>query len=223
MNKEEKVKIPGYESRLRHNIIQVPEIARKCSGINVFGRRLKTFIFSTDIAIIRNCDADAVFAVYPFTPQVAISESIIKGAYIPVFCGVGGGTTQGQRTVALAKDVEAQGACGVVLNAPVTDINIFSVAKAVDVPVVITVVSEETDIKARLDAGASILNVAAAERTPELVRKIRDKFPDVPIIATGGPTEESIGKTVNAGANAITYTPPSAKVLFSELMDKYRG
>ncbi len=223
MNEETKVKIPEYESRLRHNIIRVPEIARKCSGINVFGRRLKTFIFSTDIAIIRNCDADAVFAVYPFTPQVAISESIIKGAYIPVFCGVGGGTTQGQRTVALAKDVEAQGACGVVLNAPVTDINIFSVAKAVDVPVVITVVSEETDIKARLDAGASILNVAAAERTPELVRKIRDKFPDVPIIATGGPTEESIGKTVNAGANAITYTPPSAKVLFSELMDKYRG
>lgn len=223
MNKEEKVKIPGYESRLRHNIIRVPEIARKCSGINVFGKKLKTFIFSTDIAIIRNCDADAVFAVYPFTPQVAISESIIKGAYIPVFCGVGGGTTQGQRTVALAKDVEAQGACGVVLNAPVTDINIFSVAKAVDVPVVITVVSEETDIKARLDAGASILNVAAAERTPGLVMKIRDKFPDVPIIATGGPTAESIGKTVEAGANAITYTPPSAKALFSELMDKYRS
>lgn len=223
MNKEEKVKIPGYESRLRHNIIQVPEIARKCSGINVFGKKLKTFIFSTDIAIIRNCDADAVFAVYPFTPQVAISESIIKGAYTPVFCGVGGGTTQGQRTVALAKDVEAQGACGVVLNAPVTDLNIFAVAKAVDVPVVITVVSEDTDIKARLDAGASILNVAAAERTPGLVMKIRDKFPDVPIIATGGPTAESIGKTVEAGANAITYTPPSAKALFSELMDKYRS
>ena len=223
MNKEAKVKIPGYESRLRHNIIQVPEIARKCSGINVFGKKLKTFIFSTDIAIIRNCDADAVFAVYPFTPQVAISESIIKGAYTPVFCGVGGGTTQGQRTVALAKDVEAQGACGVVLNAPVTDLNIFAVAKAVDVPVVITVVSEDTDIKARLDAGASILNVAAAERTPGLVMKIRDKFPDVPIIATGGPTAESIGKTVEAGANAITYTPPSAKALFSELMDKYRG
>ncbi len=223
MSKEAKVKIPGYESRLRHNIISVPEVARKCSGINVFGRKLKTFIFSTDIAIIRNCDADAVFAVYPFTPQVAISESIIKGAYIPVFCGVGGGTTQGARTVALAKDVEAQGACGVVLNAPVSDDNVNSVAKAVDVPVVITVVNGETDIKARLDSGASILNVAAAEKTPELVAKIREEFPDVPIIATGGPTEESIRKTVEAGANAITYTPPSAKVLFSELMEKYRG
>lgn len=219
---QEKPKIPEFESRLRHNIIRVPEVARTCSGISVFGKKLKTFIFSTDIAIIRNCDADAVFAVYPFTPQVAISESIIKGAYSPVFCGVGGGTTQGVRTVALAKDVEAQGACGVVLNAPVSDLNIFAVAKAVDVPVVITVVSEETDIKARLDAGAAILNVAAADKTPGLVRKIRERFPDVPIIATGGPTEESIEATVKAGANAITYTPPSAKTLFSDLMAKYR-
>ncbi|MBR3596397.1 MAG: hydrolase [Clostridia bacterium] len=217
-----KPKIPEYESRLRHNIIKVPGEARRASGISVFGKRLKTFIFSTDIAIIRNCDADAVFAVYPFTPQVAISESIIKGAYSPVFCGVGGGTTQGVRTVALAKDVEAQGACGVVLNAPVSDLNIFAVAKAVDVPVVITVVSEDTDIKARLDAGAAILNVAAADKTPSLVRKIRERFPDVPIIATGGPTPESIAATVEAGANAISYTPPSAKTLFSALMGKYR-
>ncbi len=215
-------KIPEYESRLRHNIIKVPEEARACSGINVFGRKLKTFIFSTDIAIIRNCDADAVFAVYPFTPQVAISESIIKGAYTPVFCGVGGGTTQGERSVALAKDVEAQGACGVVLNAPVSDADVAAVAKEVDVPVVITVVSAETDISARLDAGASILNVAAADRTPELVRYIRERFPDVPIIATGGPTGETIAETVAAGANAITYTPPSAKELFSVLMKKYR-
>ena len=124
--------------------------------------------------------------------------------------------------MALAKDVEAQGACGVVLNAPVSDDNIAAVSREIDVPVVITVVSEDTDIKARLDAGASILNVAAADRTPELVHKIRERFPEVPVIATGGPTGESIRKTVDAGANAITYTPPSAKELFSILMKKYR-
>lgn len=219
---ESKGRIPAYESRLRHNILRVPEEAYRCSGINIFGRRLKTFIFSTDIAIIRNCDADAVFAVYPFTPQVAISEAIIKNSYIPVFCGVGGGTTQGARTVSLAKDVEAQGAMGVVLNAPVTDENVAAVASAVDIPVIITVVNEDTDISARFNAGAAILNVAAAGETPELVKKIREKYPDVPIIATGGPTGETIKRTIDAGANAITYTPPSTKELFSGLMQKYR-
>ena len=212
---------PEIESRLRH-IIRIPAEARECSGIYVFGRKIKTLVFTTDIAIIRNCDADAVFAVYPFTPQSAISDAIIKNAFIPVFCGVGGGTTQGLRTVTLAKDVEAQGAVGVVLNAPVTDLNVMAVAAAVDIPVVITVVSEETNIASRLASGASILNVAAAENTPALVRKIRRDFPDAPIIATGGPTPESIARTIDAGANAVTYTPPSAKVLFSELMQKYR-
>ena len=56
--------------------------------------------------------------------------------------------------------------------------------------------------------GTAILNVSAASRTPEVVRKIREKFPEVPIIATGGPTPESIIETIEAGANAITYTPP---------------
>lgn len=218
---EPTVRPPEIESRLRH-IIRIPHEARECSGIYVFGRKIKTLVFTTDIAIIRNCDADAVFAVYPFTPQSAISDAIIKHAFIPVFCGVGGGTTQGLRTVTLAKDVEAQGAVGVVLNAPVTDLNVMAVSAAVDIPVVITVVSPDTDIASRLHSGASILNVAAAENTPQLVKKIRADFPDVPIIATGGPTPETIARTIDAGANAVTYTPPSAKILFSELMQKYR-
>ena len=44
----------------------------------------------------------------------------------------------------------------------------------------------------------------------------------VPIIASGGKTGESISATIAAGANAITYTPPSPAVLFKEMMEKYR-
>jgi len=44
----------------------------------------------------------------------------------------------------------------------------------------------------------------------------------VPIIASGGNTDEAISKTVEAGANAITYTPPSTKELFAMTMAKYR-
>jgi hypothetical protein len=47
-------------------------------------------------------------------------------------------------------------------------------------------------------------------------------YPDLPIIATGGPDEETIEATITAGANAITYTPPSNGVLFSKKMEKYR-
>lgn len=213
---------PEIKSALRHNILEIPSETYNASGIVIYGRRIKSLVFSTDLAIIRNCNADAVFAVYPFTPQQAISNAIIQASYIPVFCGVGGGTTKGLRTVTLAKDAECQGAMGVVLNAPISDMNLAAVAKSVDIPVIITVVSEDTNIASRLEYGASIINVAAGANTPNLVQKIRKEFPDLPIIASGGNQQETIRRTIDAGANAITYTPPSTQVLFRDLMNKYR-
>lgn len=120
--KDASMNMPQIDSRLRKHILRMPEPVFSASGIVINGRRIKSLVFTTDLAIIRNCDADAVFAVYPFTPQQAISDAIIKASYIPVFCGVGGGTTKGLRTVSLAKDVECQGAMGVVLNAPVSNL-----------------------------------------------------------------------------------------------------
>lgn len=219
---DEAMPLPQIDSRLRKHILRMPEAVFSASGIVINGRRIKSLVFTTDLAIIRNCNADAVFAVYPFTPQQAISDAIIKASYIPVFCGVGGGTTKGLRTVSLAKDVECQGAMGVVLNAPISNLNLLAVSRAVDIPVIITVTKEDTDIAARMENGASILNVACAGRTAEVVRKIRQAYPTVPIIASGGKTNESVLKTIQAGANAITYTPPSTQELFKEVMAGYR-
>lgn len=200
----------------------MPEAVYEASGIVINGRRIKSLVFTTDIAIIRNCDADAVFAVYPFTPQQTISDAIIKSSYIPVFCGVGGGFTNGQRTVSLAKDVEAQGAMGVILNAPITNENLSQVVSAVDIPAIITVTTIDTDVEARIAAGAAFLNIAGAQNTPDIVAAVRKKLPDVPIIASGGNTNEKIRATIKAGANAITYTPPATKELFRSIMDSYR-
>ena len=215
-------KRPTVTSRLRHRILEMPREIRTASGIVINGRRIKSLVFTTDIAIIRNCDADAVLAIYPFTPQQTISEAIIRNASMPVFCGVGGGTTNGVRSTLLATDAEAQGAMALVVNAPMSNQDIARIARNVDIPVVVTVLNEHTDIDARLDAGVSILNISAAARTPEVVSSIRSRYPDVPIIATGGPTPEDILRTVEAGANAISYTPPTTKELFTTMMEDYR-
>ena len=126
------------------------------------------------------------------------------------------------RTISLAKDVESQGAMGVVLNAPISDMNLLAVARAVDIPTIITVTDEKTDVGMRIECGASILNVAAADKTPDLVRSIRSQFPDIPIIATGGNKPDTILATIDAGANAITYTPPSTQEMFKIMMSRYR-
>ena len=213
-------KIPHIATKLRDHIVTVPHEILAASGIVIMGRRIKSLIFSTDIAIIRNCNADAVLAVYPFTPQQIIADAIVSTSSMPVFCGV---TTTGARVVMLAKDAEALGATAVVVNAPTSNTVIQHIRNVVDIPIVVTVLDENTDIEARLAAGAGILNISAAARTPEVVRIIREKYPDVPIIATGGPTRESITRTVQAGANAISFTPPTAADLFSGLMTRYRN
>lgn len=217
-------KIPHVKTKLRsHHIVTMPDEIYAASGIVIMGRRIKSLIFSTDIAIIRNCNADAVLAVYPFTPQQIIADAIVSTSSLPVFCGVGGGTTTGARVVMLAKDAEAFGAMAVVVNAPTTNDVIAQIADIIDIPIVVTVLDENTDIDARLEAGAPIFNVSAAARTPEVVRILRERYPDLPIIATGGPSQESIRETVAAGANAISFTPPTAEELFHGLMTRYRN
>ncbi len=214
---------PVISGTLRKFMLNVPEVISRCTGIIVMGKRIKSLVFTTDICILRNVNADAAIAVYPFTPQPVITQTIMSAADIPVFCGVGGGLTTGKRVINLSMHAEFQGAIGVVLNAPTSNEIVKLVADTVDIPIVITVVSEEDDITGRLAAGASIFNVSAAAKTAEVVKNIRKIHPDAPIIATGGPTDETIIRTIEAGANAITWTPPSNGEVFKDIMDAYRN
>lgn len=221
MTKESKF-VPEIKGILRSHVIEVPPVIRECSGIKIFGKRIKSLLFTTDVAIIRNTNADAIMAVYPFTPQPLITQSLVMSADVPVFCGVGGGITQGKRVVNLALDAEFKGAMGVVVNAPTVNEIVRNIRDTIDIPVIVTVASENEDIQSRIDAGATILNVSGGKKTVSMVKSIRERYPNIPIIATGGNTTESIRETIEAGANAITYTPPSTGSIIRNIMEGYR-
>ena len=214
---------PEIDGILRKHMIRVPKVIEQASGIRIFGKLIKSLVFTTDVALIRNCNANAVIAVYPFTPQPIITHSLIHCSDVPVFCGVGGGTTTGKRVTNLAEDAEFQGAMGVVVNAPTPNETITYLSHKIEIPIVLTVVSENTDIGQRLESGASILNVSGASKTVEIVKRIRNEYPNVPIIATGGFSDETIINTIEAGANAITYTPPSNGEILKKMMNNYRN
>ncbi|MDD7363263.1 MAG: hydrolase [Firmicutes bacterium] len=202
----------------------MPKAIYKASGIRIQGTRIKSLVFSTDIAVIRNCNAQAVFAVYPFTPQLAIVQTIIAGSSIPVFAGVGGGTTSGSRSISIALQCELLGAYGVVVNAPMKNEVIEEMYSVLDIPIIATIVSKHDDFIGKINAGARILNVSGGKNTAELVRYIRSIVGnEFPIIATGGGEEEQINETIKAGANSITYTPPSTGTLFKAMMEDYRA
>ncbi|MBP6171227.1 MAG: hydrolase [Streptococcus sp.] len=214
--------IPSVMSDLRQDIVQMPEVIKECSGIRIYGRRIRSILFTTDVSIIANHNADAILAVYPFTPIPAIIKSIMMVASVPVLAGVGGGLTTGVRSANMSLLSESEGAYAVVVNGPTTVETIDEINKVIDIPIIYTVVSDKSDIKSRIEAGIDILNVSCGIETPKVVEKIRKEYPDFPIMATGGPTEESIRQVIAAGANAITYTAPSNGELFKGKMEKYR-
>jgi len=214
--------IPELTSTLRQDIIRLPAEIQQASGIRIFGKLIKGIIFSTDIAIIKNCNADAVIAIYPFTPHPTIIDAICQAADIPVLAGIGGGLTNGKRSVNMGLAAESEGAIAGVVNAPTPNKTIKKIVDFIDIPLVLTVVSEHTDIQKKLDMGIKIINVSGGSNTAHIVRVIRRKFPDLPIIATGGKNPASIIETIEAGANVITYTPPSNGELFRRKMETYR-
>ncbi len=211
------------DGRLRKAALRMPDEIEEASGFTLFGRRIKSLIYTTDVAVIRNSNADAVFAVYPFTPQPAITQALLTVAECPVFVGVGGGTTTGKRSVQMAAVSEMQGAAGCVVNSPATAEMVEHITNIADIPVIATVTEDDEITECKILAGAAIINVAAGARTAQVVASIRAHHPEIPILASGGGREDRILATIDAGADAITWTPPSAQQLQSQMMAKYRG
>jgi hypothetical protein len=109
--------------------------------------------------------------------------------------------TSGKRSVEIAIDAEFQGALGVVLNSPTPNNLIKSVKRKLEIPVIVTVVSEDEDFVGRIDAGVDIFNVSGGLKTRN---------------------DETILEIIEAGANAVSYTPPSTSELFKPVMENYR-
>ena len=210
------------EGRLRKAPLRVPEGYGECTGFTLFGRRIRSLLYSTDVAVIRNSNADAIFAVYPFTAQPAITQALLTVAEAPLFVGVGGGTTTGRRAAELAAVSEMQGAAGVVLNSPATPDMVAQVVSTVDIPVVASITRFDEVTRQKVEAGARIINVAAGRNTAAVIRELREAYPNLPILATGGKTPEVTGATVEAGANALIWAPPSITELQRDMMVRYR-
>ena len=211
--------VTGY---FRKAELTVPEEIAQARGISFFGRIVRSLVFSTDVAIIRYCDADAVLAVYPFTCQPSITQAVLMAAERPVFTGVAGGITKGLRSVELAIQSEMQGASGVVANMMTDPETIRRMASSVDIPVVLTLAVLDEDTRAAIEAGARVVNVAAGRKTPRVVAQVRECYPNIPIMASGGPDGESVLRTIEAGADAITWTPPNIQDIERQVMLGHR-
>ncbi len=225
-----KKKVSFWERLFRRNksinkALTTPEIiGANCQGLLLKNENVKSFLFSTDMALIENNDADAILAVYPFPPSPKIIKTLIDFAGKPIVCGVGGGTTKGKKSLEVAIYAEEVGAAGIIVNVPFENKDIKKIREKVSLPIIATVTSSDYDfLKGKIDAGVTIFHVSGGANTSKIVKEIADKFPDIPVMATGGKSLESIEESINSGSRAIVLSPPSNKDLFKTVMDKYRS
>ena len=61
--------IPKITSPLRNSIIEMPDCIRKASGIELYGKRIKSIVYSLDVSLIAKTDADAILCVYPIVKK----------------------------------------------------------------------------------------------------------------------------------------------------------
>lgn len=225
-----KKKVSFWERLFRRNktinkALTTPEIiGTNCQGLLLKNENVKSFLFSTDMALIENNDADAILAVYPFPPSPKIIKTLIDFAGKPIVCGVGGGTTKGKKSLEVAIYAEEVGAAGIIVNVPFENKDIKKIREKVSLPIISTVTSSDYDfLKGKIYAGVTIFHVSGGANTSKIVKDISDKFPDFPVMATGGKSLESIEESIDSGSRAIVLSPPSNKDLFKTVMDKYRS
>ena len=71
--------LPRIAGKLRSKYLEMPEEIYRAQGIVIMGKRIKSVIFTTDIAIIRSCNADAVLAVKKAGDTTGLdTEGILK-------------------------------------------------------------------------------------------------------------------------------------------------
>jgi len=205
--------------------LTTPEIIGKnCQGLLLKNENLKSFLFSTDMALIENNDADAILAVYPFPPSPKIIKTLIDFSGKPVVCGVGGGTTKGKKSLEMAIYAEQMGAHGIIVNIPFENKDIKKIREKITIPIIASVTSSDYDfLKGKIKAGVDIFHVSGGAQTNKIVKEISNKFPDFPVMATGGKSLNNIEESINSGSRAIVLSPPSNKDLFKTVMDKYRN
>lgn len=203
--------------------LTTPEIIQNCEGLSLGDRNVKSLLFSTDMALIENNDADAVLAVYPFSPSPRIMKTLVDFSEKPVICGVGGGKTKGKKSLEMAICAEQAGASGVIVNIPFEHKDVEAVKEKISIPIISSLGSMDLNfIKGRMNAGVDIFHVTGGKNTSKILKSFVSKFPNFPIMATGGNSISNLKDSIDSGAGAIVLTPPSTKDLFRLAMERYR-
>lgn len=212
----------GQQFKLSASKFDIPEAIHESSGILIGNHKIQSVLLSTDLSFIANLNIDSVLVIHPFDPTERLNSTIREFCEGPVFMGVGGGFQQKKQMMKLAVSADENGADGIVISRPTDPEIIQKIREKVSHKLIYSILIKGENIHQLVDAGVDILNISTGENTAQTIRSIRQDFPDIPIMANGGPFDSTIRETIAAGADAIVYNPPTATEMMRSIFDEIR-
>ncbi len=201
----------------------LPGIIDHSPGI-IFGDHLiKSILLSTDLSFIQNLNADSIMIVNPFDKSNELDKVVIEFSQKPVFCDIGGGFLREEFTIESAVGAFEMGAAGVLISKPTSPETIERMRNHISGKLIYTVMYDGEPVEALAEAGVDVFNIATGEFTAESVQATRELLPDIPIMASGGPYDSTIRETIEMGADAIVFNPPTATEILRSVFDNYRN
>lgn len=208
---------------LTGNKYVIPEVINEeCRGIQLGNHHIRSILLTTDLSYILNLNADAIMVVNPFNKSDVVNRVIIEHSPKPVICDVGGGFLKERSTIELAKKSFEAGAAAVLISKPTSADTIRNMRKEISGTLIYTMMYQEEPIEDLAEAGVDIFNISTGVSTAETVEIVRNKIPETPIMANGGPYDSTIYETIEMGANAIVINPPTATEMLRTIFDSYR-
>ncbi|MEX0845232.1 MAG: hypothetical protein WD022_08110 [Balneolaceae bacterium] len=202
---------------------EIPANIEKAPGIKLGDKLIKSVLLSTDLSYIQNLNSDAVMIINPFDKSNKLDKVVIEFTPKPVICDVGGGFLREEATIKSAVGAFKVGAAGVVITKPTAPEIIRRIRNEINGLLIYTVMFDAEPFDELADAGADIFNISTGVGTPETVQSVKELLPDIPIMANGGPQDATILETIEMGADAIVFNPPTATEILRSIFDGYRN
>jgi 2-keto-3-deoxy-6-phosphogluconate aldolase len=217
------MKLQQQDFLLSANKYHIPDVIAESPGIKIEKSLVRSVLLSTDLAYIQNMDADSIMTVNPFEKSMELNKVLVDFVSKPVFSDVGGGLLREEQIIEHSKNALQAGSSGVVISKPTAPEIIHNLKEEVDGMLIYTLMLDAEPVQELAHAGVDIFNITTGEVTAESVKKVRDKLPEISIMASGGPHDSTIRETISAGADAIVFNPPTASEILRSVFDTYRS
>ncbi|MHC5354344.1 hypothetical protein ACYSNX_09205 [Myroides sp. LJL115] len=121
----------------------------------------------------------------------------------------------------MAVEAEQLGVSTVIVNQPFKNLDILKIKQRISIPIISSVSSLNFTFKERFESEVSFFNIMGRKNTIHIIDYLRENFPDIPFVWTGGKTMSNLSEVLDKKVYRVVLTSPPNGDLFKKSKAKY--